>query len=341
MKKTYWIILAVVALLLIVVAIVVWKDNKRSPLIVDVSDIDVQVNVERFDVDLFDNYDSNVDRLNILKIKYGDFFDLFNQYIIKIGPCDIDTYNNALEIFLSDYTVLESKHAVDSLYGNLDNINEELTDAFKHYKYYFPNEDVPRIIAFIAGFNHSIVTTNEFIGIGLDKYLGLGNHLYNLMQIPEFAQFEMRPECIPYDCVKAWAEMKFPYVDSSENLMRKMVYEGKIMYFVDAMFPKNDNAEKMSYSLYDIDYCENHERDMWGFIVENKLLFSTDFVKIKNFTESAPFTKDFGNDSPPRIGIWLGWQIVKSYMENNDVSVLELMQNNNYQQILNLSQYDP
>jgi hypothetical protein len=56
----------------------------------------------------------------------------------------------------------------------------------------------------------------------------------------------------------------------------------------------------------------------------------------------APFTATISQESPGRLGTWVGWQIIKSYMdENTDVSLQQLMKTTDYQLILNKSGYQP
>ena len=87
---------------------------------------------------------------------------------------------------------------------------------------------------------------------------------------------------------------------------------------------------------------ERNEKKMWSYLIENKLLFSTDFFTINKFINDGPFTKDFSNESPARAANWIGLQIVNSYRKNNsDVNLEELMKNNNVQEILTLSKYSP
>jgi uncharacterized protein YjaZ len=56
----------------------------------------------------------------------------------------------------------------------------------------------------------------------------------------------------------------------------------------------------------------------------------------------GPFTSEISQDSPGRLGIWVGWQIVDSYMRNNEnVSIQELINEGDAQKILEQSFYKP
>jgi uncharacterized protein YjaZ len=79
------------------------------------------------------------------------------------------------------------------------------------------------------------------------------------------------------------------------------------------------------------------------YFIEKKLLFSTDTKLNKRFLENAPFSKFYlhqDRQSPGRIGVWIGWQIVKSFMQNNDVSLQKLLTTDS-EDIFNKSRYKP
>jgi hypothetical protein len=340
-KLIYIIALSVVALLAIFFLIKYYVN--KNPLDVDVSDIKLEVKVERFDLELQQVLEGNsYDKLDKLEKKYGGFFTVYNKQIISIGGIENESYLQYLSTFLSDYAVVEGSKQVEKSFPDFNKINEELTIGFKHLLYYYPEVKVPRIVSFVAGFNQSVVSTDGFIGIGIDKYLGADCQLYDMLEIPDFAKFEMCPNQIPIDVMTAYVTSEFPFVTENETLLNRMVYNGMVLYFLDAMYPEIDEARKCKYTQEQLDFCVKFERDMWTNLIENKLLFITEFLTVKKFVESAPNTYQFGPTSPPRTANWIGLQIVRSYMKNNSgVSLQDLMLEKDYQKILNLSQYDP
>ncbi|HOZ30891.1 MAG TPA: hypothetical protein PLL66_08235 [Bacteroidales bacterium] len=340
--KKNLIYVVIITLLVVIGVFVIRHFVNRNPLDVDVSDIDIEVRVERFDKELDAVLDGDpYKKINKLSEKYTDFFEIYNYDIISIGGTENQSYLTYLQTFLSDYSVTEATKEVNRVFTDMSSIDDELTEGFKHLVYYYPKLKVPRIVSFIAGFNHSVIVTENFIGIGLDKYLGSDCELYNLLDIPDFARTEMVKEQIPIDVMSAYYEAQYPFMPKSENLLEYIIYNGRKLYFLDAMYPDFDEARKNKYTEKQLGFCKQYEREMWTNIIEEKLLFVTDYLTIRKFVENAPFTYQFGPDSPPRAANWLGLQIVKSYMKNNNVSVPELMEETDYQKILNLSGYDP
>jgi uncharacterized protein YjaZ len=58
-------------------------------------------------------------------------------------------------------------------------------------------------------------------------------------------------------------------------------------------------------------------------------LYSTDNSLPSRFINPAPFTKfylELDSESPGRLGQYIGWQIVRSFMEHNDVEFMDMLQ---------------
>ena len=221
-------------------------------------------------------------------------------------------------------------------------LRKNLEFAFRHYKYYFPEKEIPIVYTCISGLNQSVVTAEKLIGISLDKYLGVNSRFYKQLGLPVYKRRNMHPEKIVPDAMYAWAVTEWPKSDNANNLLSQMIHEGKMLYFMDAMLPEISDTLKIGFTKKQLDYCRKNEASMWTFMAEQKLLFSTDRMSIKRFIDDGPYTTPFTDQSPARTGAWLGWQIVRSYMnQNKDVELVDLMNNTDFQVILNQSGYRP
>ena len=316
---------------------------QRSPLKVDVSGIDLTLNIKRLDQDIFAITPDNL-QITIPKLaqKYGSFFNAYNENVIALGDPSDPMYSSYLNTFLTDSIRIASHAKIDSAFSNLAIIQQKLENGFRHYKYYFPLKTIPQIITIISGFNQSVVMTNDAIVIILDNYLGADFPFYLMLGLPEYKRENMHPEKIPTDVLYSWALSEFAFDESKNNLISNMIYQGKMLYFMDAMFPEEPDYLKIGFPMEKLEWCIKNEAGMWTYLVEHRLLFTTDRLNIVRFTSPAPFTSSFTNASPGRTGAWLGWQIVKKYMaKNHEISLPELMVENDYQKILNDSGYSP
>ena len=101
--------------------------------------------------------------------------------------------------------------------------------------------------------------------------------------------------------------------------------------------------EIISYTPDQLEWAEENEVNIWTYFVERQLLFETDGKLLERFVNPAPFSKfylEFDNDSPPRLGRYIGWQIVSSYMKNNNVP-LQMLSGKTTDEIFENAKYKP
>jgi len=314
----------------------------RNPLKVNVSDVSADVKIKHLDVDLMKlKQDQLASEIPALKQSYGDFFDIFTYRMISIGGTEQEEFAELLYSFISDTLNRKLEENVAEMVDTVK-LRQELVQAFKYYRHYFPGKKIPTIYTCISGFNQSVVTSENLIGISLDKYLGSDSRYYKELGLPVYKRRNMHPEKIVPDMMYAWAVTEWPKADNANNLLSQMINEGKMQYFVDAMLPEMPDSLKIGFTNKQLDYCTKNEAAMWTFLAEHKLLFSTDRMSIKRFIDDGPYTSVFTDQSPARTGAWLGWQIVRSYMKKNkDVKLADLMNNTDFQGVLNNSEYQP
>ena len=152
----------------------------------------------------------------------------------------------------------------------------------------------------------------------------------------------MIPEKILSDVVYVWAMSEFEISPQATNLLDHMIHEGKLMYFSQAMMPDEPDTLIAGYSNEQLKWCRANEGAMWTYLVENKMLYSSKQMDIVRFINDGPRTSSFSEESPGRVGAWLGWQIVRKYMKKNpEVTLPQLIYETDYQSILNRSAYQP
>ncbi len=315
------------------------KSNKWE---INIESVQINQEFKRFDKDIHEvNIDNIWDRVPVFEEKYGSFFDIYNTHIIRIGGTNQMDYVDKLAYFLSDPDIINAYDDVQTIFGSLA-FEPELSDAFKRYKFYFPNKKIPNIYTHISGFNQSLVLDSNYISISLDKYLGSNSKYYQMLRTPLYKRVNMHPKKISSDVMFAWCESEFILDKTQENLLAHIIYYGKMHIFLDAMLPNIPDSIKWGFSNNQLKWCNKNEKQMWVYLVENKLLFTSTYKDINKYINEGPFTSAFSKESPSRTGRWLGYQITKSYLKNNsNLTLSEFMNNTNYQEILNQSKYKP
>jgi len=322
-----------------------WLVNgcKSDPREVDLSGIEIQVPLERFDRALFDMDQDTMDRaIDAMYERFGDFFDVFNVHIIGIGQASARRYPSYLSMFINDPTNREVYEYTQQVYPSGHPLEQELSKGFRHYLYHYPDSIPPRVVAYVSRFNQGLFTVGHFVGVGLDQYLGSDCPYYQQMGTPRYLAFKKEPDRVPLDVMTAWATSMYPYNDSLDNVLSRMIWHGQIAWFVNAMYPGSDEMLHMGFTEDQMRWCRNNEKQMWTHLVEEKLLFSSDPLNIRKLVEDAPYTSFYTYESPGGAAVWQGWQIVKAYADRfPKLSVHQVMSERNYQEILRESRYNP
>jgi hypothetical protein len=319
------------------------KDQSKAKEVIGDSKETIVIKAERFEQDLFNiNIDSVSSVVPKFKAKYGEFFDLFNYKIVNLGSCDDPRYPEALKRFVTDYYMNLNYHKVMEVFPDLIQLNTDLSKAFSIFHDDFPNRKIPKVFTCISGWNQSVVTTDSMVGIALDKYLGRNCDFYKRLELDKYLTYTMQKEYMLPDCMRDWGYTQFEFKDSASSVLNNMLYEAKITYFMKKMLPETNDTLIFGYSSKQLTWCKNNTKEMWTYLVEHKLLFSTQYMLIRKLVYPAPFTPLFTKESPGRAAVWLGYQIIDAYMHtNNDVTLEQLMKDNNYQKILQKSTFKP
>jgi gliding motility-associated lipoprotein GldB len=315
---------------------------------VDVSNINVEVKVERFDRD-FDALRTKPmsAQAMYLQQKYGTFYQDFISRILQAGVTSDTTYFKTLHEVFKGKAYTDLKHDVDAAYPNMDAQNASLTQAFKHIKYYYPQKRLPKVYAYLSGFQAQTSIGDGYFAVGLDLFLGADSRFYPALTnaFPHYLSRHFTPENITPRVVEGIArEDMFPEDDNNKSMLEKMVYNGKIMYFMDQILPETGDTTKIGYTSQQLKWCGDFKGKIWAYFLEENLLYETDYPKIQKYFTEAPFTPGLGekNESAPKLAVWTGWQIVREYMDKHpEVTLPQLMAEKDAQKILNQSKYRP
>lgn len=301
----------------------------------------VEVKINRFDLDFIALDTTDVaSGLIILENKFPDFTSFFLSDVLLMQMTDTVENANQIKAFLQDTTFIGVHQQVKSIFNDVKEIEKQLSIAFSYLRNYFPEIKLPEIYFFVSGFNQQFLLNDSILGIGSDLYLGSDFPLYKDITY-EYLLPGMRKEMIVPEALSILLHKKFPFI-GDVNLLNTMIYEGKICYLMEVLMPDAKTDFILGYTEAEIRWCKQHEKAIWTSMLEQKHLYSTDYMLINQYINPAPFTSPVSNESPGRLGTWVGYQIVAGYMQNNkQIGLAELIQNENYQSILEQSLYRP
>lgn len=330
----------------IVISSFFWSCNSNQ-LDIDVSDIGIKpLKTMRLDQDFFALNESNFDSKSTeLKDKYGVFYERYLINPLRINGVTDTLYKKMSLMFLNDKEIKESYMFVQKTFPNseIEELVKNANDCVKRFKYYFPTRTLPtKLITCITGWNYSTAYTDSALVVGLDMYLGDTAKFYEMLRYPKYQVRSMKKDYLLSDMIKGWMLTEFDNSNPINTLLNHTIFYGKLYYAMNALLPYTSDSILISYSTKQLAYCKQYERKLWGYFAEKNRLYENNLKTLRELTGEGPFTAAISSDCPPRIAMWIGWQIVKSYMKNNKtVTLKQLMQEENAQLILSKSKYRP
>ncbi|MEM6966555.1 MAG: hypothetical protein AAF573_17455 [Bacteroidota bacterium] len=301
-----------------------WQSKGKN--IPDVSNINVAVEIKDFNQQLF-SIDTNDIRGGISELQrdFPAFFDLYFYQIVPIRKAQMldDAFFQTVKDFLTDKDIRELADTTAIVFPNLKKYEQEFEDAFKYYKYYFPDATVPKIYPLISGFNYAsfifpIQQNQDGLGVGLDMLLGKDYPYWQLgIQNPAFSNYLTR-SWTPEHLVKKTLD---PLVDDmvalpkGDRLLDLIIYNGKKMYITDQLLPTTPDSIKWEYSSAQTQWVKNNEIKMWSYFLSEELLYETSVDKIKKLVDQSPSSPGMPKEAPGRTGNYLGFRIVEAFYE--------------------------
>lgn len=317
----------------------------RKRHIPDVSGIQVNLQVQRFDRDFFAIDTTHTEAsLDKLQQQYPDFMPDFLYNILALPP-QKDSVLQKVKQFIRDYKPVYD--SVQQRFGSLQNTEKTLHLALQLTHHYFPKYKLPtHLIGFVGpieGYGN-VLTTSGF-AVGLQLYLGKNFSLYQTDYIrevyPAYQSRRFEAGYIPVNCVRNMVEDMYPMNNAGKPLIEQMVEIGKRLYILDQLLPYTADSLKTGYTQAQLDGCYKNEALIWNFFLQNDLLYATDPVIIRDYITDGPKTSALGEQSPGYIGQFTGWQVVKKWMSKNEGKTLEELMRTPAKQIFAEAKYKP
>ncbi len=332
------------SLFFVIVLTIFCSSCKNDPLDVDVSKVEVNLNFIHADSMLYNSTDSRRILLNRnFKQSFPDLYLFTFEKGLKIKT-NVDTmYMNQLTIFYKDPYIKELEIELQRNFKTLSSEKQEIKDAMKHLKFHFKKMNSPKNVVFFNSlFSYNTLATNTDIGVGLEWYLGPEHKLIKKSSIQglyDYMKVGMDRKYLVRDVVYQWVYAQI-HAPTDAKFAEDMVSWGKLLYCIEAALPEKDKSIILRYSPEKMKWAEENEKSIWKYFVEQKLLFKSDELLKLGYFNEAPFTKGLPKESPDRLGQYIGWKMVRNYMEQNPDLPLEKLLKVPFAQIMQTYKID-
>jgi hypothetical protein len=301
------------------------KNNLPHP---DISNIVVDLHFERMEKPFMRADGGNYRQvLDSMQEQYPDFFQLLTNDILNMRSYNDSTYriyDTLYHYMIADAYMLRLYDSVAALYTDISDVEQELETALRYYKYYFPDSLIPGFYTYVAPFVYQVVISDEVLAVELNMFMGKNFTYYSAFaaNMPQYLLYRFDRSYMVVSIMRALMDGSIPDKGADANLLDEMIKEGKMMYYLDCMLPDAPDSVKIGFHTTQLDWCADNEADIWRFFAGEELFFSTRNQDKQRYIGEAPNAFGMPEGAPGRIGVWVGWQVVRKYMEQHPETTL-------------------
>lgn len=305
----------------------------------------INIEIKRFELDFYATDTTDfISSLKLLASEYPKFYPVFVEGVLGIADNsnDFSSYASQLYSFRTHPSMLGLSDSIQFHYPDMSRLEVEFEDALEQYYKYFKQADQLEVVTFVSEFGNKAILYDGGIGISLDMFLGNQYPFYKGLQFPSYIIEHLNKNQILPSAMRVLAEDYVSALPQDATFLDAIILEGKRLYFAENMLPKTAKYRIIEYAADQYSWCIENEFNIWSSFIKSDILYNTKFTEYRRYVEEGPTTMGMPPESPGKVGVYIGWQIVKKFMDQyKGISLVELMEMNDSQVLLTKSKYKP
>ena len=282
-------------------------------------------------------FNSPVENLQAVLV---DSLQVYDTPLLNVEPHN-PQYMQALGAFVGDPTVRRIYAVTDSLYSDLGWLEDELGGALERSRRLCPEMKYDKFYTLVTAdfddYRNRVFCSDHELALSIDRYaVGCLPGA-----VPAYIERMSRKEYIAADCMEAIARANIVLPDGDLTLLDYAIAEGKAIYYAQQTLPKAHDTILLRYTADQLAWMKANTEQVWGWLIQNKMLYTTDISQLRNIIDEAPHTNAFGQSSAPRTTSYIGLQIVNRYMKKSGATMQQLFDNSDSREILSTSGWRP
>ncbi len=264
---------------------------------------------------------------------YGEFWVDYSENILGFGAFDSPESVHNMRCYLNDTITLNIREAIDTTSGSPEKLAEfskDIEDGFKRLHALAPTEPIPDIILMTSGYNWGVYPRprENYVAVGLEHFIGHDHPILNTLPprlFPEYRKLRMHPDLMTVNVFRGWVQVNFQDRIFGTKLIDEVLYMGKVLWLVDKCMPDLHKHLLMDWTPNELAWAEANEENIWIELQPADILFESNRTIYSRWLTEGPFTRAgaIPQESPDRLGVWMGYQIVDDYMNANPETTVD------------------
>jgi hypothetical protein len=286
--------------------------------------------------------------LSELVDQYPSFSEIYFERILRL-PIDS---SRQIQSLLQSEALRALNDSIQLRFSETEDVQQQLAEAFRYYKYYFPEEEAPNVYTSCTEFSVGAFlftdtlrqdSLKDALGISLEFFLGKGFPYLRLGRAGQstFSAYMTRTfnkDHLVRKAIQVLVEDQFqPLRDN--RLIDFMIQNGAQLVILDHLLPQMADTVLFECTPAQLEWCQNNELQIWAHLIDRDLLYSRRMADIATLIRPAPSSAGMPAESPGQTANYIGYKIVKAYMEQTGAEVKDLVQLRDAQEVLTRSKY--
>lgn len=251
--------------------------------------------------------------------------------------------DNIVESWANSLQVSMFTPPTDSVFPSLQHVSEALGAIVEKAGSEGLKINPYRYAAVVYGRPESVLFVDSVMLIALNHYLGADFEGYS--HLPSYMRLVKNPDNLPYDLAEALIATSYPFDRTMNNdILARLLYEGALANAKMKVVPDAQLNLALGYTPEQLKWLEENEAYLWRTLVGKDLLYdTTDGVSVRLFSP-APSSRDLDPLAPGRAGRYIGYKIVKAYLDRNPGAEFEFLLSPEFtsdRNSLSLASYNP
>ena len=303
-------------MLMIIASLVVYSCESSSDTSFSIKEEYPPVKIKRMDIEIYRYPSMTAEKQTSFNAEMESGISALLT-MLNMGHPDDSAYMK----YVNSEAVKMFTPEVEEVFSDIADLENVLGGVKQNMKKELPQINMCEIYSIVSPYKQSIYIADSTMLLALNHYLGAEHKAYDGFE--EYIKKTKHAKYIPYDIVEATIGTFNPYeTTGDEMVLSKMLFAGAIVEAKMRIVPEASLSLALGYDEKELEWVEDNQQQLWNALVSKELLYSTSYMDINQLLSLTPCSSILHQQAPGRVGRYLGYKIIRAYLEKNPSTTL-------------------
>lgn len=271
------------------------------------------IEIIRFDIAINGYGDMSDDQ----RLQFRDSFSDAIELLSKVERKNL-VEDSLLSVYAGSRSVKMFSQAIEQNLGSLDSVQLRIGQVKQNMNNELSMASIGEIYSIVTSNVGTHIFMNDTIMlVALNHYLG--------SEFPGYSNFDTylrrfkTLHYLPYDIAESRIAYSYPFQQTYDSkVINRLMYEGALSMALMKIVPDASLEDVIGCSVEELQWMQENEKNIWNALITKELLYSTSIMDVSRMVNKSPSVSMIHPDCPGRVGRYIGYRIVESFISNNE-----------------------